>query len=150
NGVISGAGGLIQRGGGITILNGAHTYSCGTTPTTGAIGFGINNAIGTGPLYIAPEVADITGSGEVFASGGPITITNSIQYPSATNNLTLIIGGANNLTFSGPFSLNGNDGSYTYTIRTIQVTNTAVTTFSGVISDLTNGVSAGFGLTMNG
>ncbi|MGO8680431.1 MAG: beta strand repeat-containing protein [Limisphaerales bacterium] len=150
NGVISGAGGLIQRGGGITILNGANTYSGGTTPTTGAIGFGINNAIGTGPLYIAPEVADITGSGEVFASGGPITITNSIQYPSATNNLTLIIGGANNLTFSGLFSLNGNDGLGTNYIRYLQTTNSAVTTFSGVISDVTNSVSEGFGLTITG
>jgi autotransporter-associated beta strand protein len=135
NGVISGAGGIIQRGSGTTILNGANTYSGGTTPTTGAIGFGTGAAIGTGPLYLAPEVGDITGSGEVFASGGPITITNSIQYPSATNNLTLTIGGANNLTFSGPFTLNGNDGLGTNNIRTIQITNTGLTTISGVISD---------------
>lgn len=135
NGIISGAGALIQRGSGTTILNGANTYSGGTTPSTGAIGFGTGAAIGTGPLYLAPEVPNLTGSGEVFASGGPITITNSIQYPSATNNLTLIVGGANNLTFSGPFTLNGNDGLGTNNIRTIQITNTGLTTISGVISD---------------
>ena len=150
NGVISGSGGLIQRGAGNTILNGANTYTGGTRPSAGAIGFGIDNAIGTGPLWIAPEDGDITGSGAVFAFGGARTITNSIQYPSGTNNLTLVLGGTNNLTFSGPFTLNGNDGSNTYTIRPLQVTNTAQTTFSGVISDLTNGVSAVCGLTITG
>jgi autotransporter-associated beta strand protein len=157
NGVISGAGGLIQRGGGSTILNNTNTYSGGTIPSAGNIGFGIDTVgtvtsgpIGTGPLYLDPEVPNLSGSGTVFASGGAHTIANPIQYHSATNNLTLVIGGANNLTFSGPFTLNGNDGLGANNIRTIQVTNTALTTFSGVISDVTNSVSAGFGLTITG
>ena len=150
NGVISGSGGLIQRGTGNTILNGANTYSGGTRPSAGAIGFGIDNAIGTGPLWIAPEDGDTTGSGAVFAFGGAHTITNSIQYPSATNNLTLVLGGTNDLTFSGPFTLNGNDGLGTNTSRTLQVTNTGLTTLSGVISDSTNGVSAVYGFIKTG
>jgi autotransporter-associated beta strand protein len=163
NGVISGTGALIQRAGGTTFLNGPNTYSGGTTPTTGSIGFGIDSfptvgtvvsgPIGTGPLYIAPEVNTANGSGTVFASGGSRTIANLIQYPSGTNNQILVIGGTNALTFSGAFTLNGNDLiiSNGLTTRIVQVNNTnALTTFTGVISDLTNGVSAGYGFVMTG
>ncbi len=153
NGVISGNGGLVQRANGMTILNGANTYAGGTTPTTGAIGLGSDSVgnvtsgpIGTGPLFLAPELPNTTGNGQVFASGGARTIANPVQYPSATNNLTLIIGGTNNLTFTGSFTLNGNDSVGNQTNRIIQVTNTALTTFSGVISD--NG--QGFGLLKTG
>jgi autotransporter-associated beta strand protein len=151
NGIISGNGGLVQRGSGTTILNGQNTYTGGTTPTVGIIAFGTNTVgsvtsgpIGTGPLFLAPEVPNATGGGQVMAWGGARTIANPIQYPSATNNLTLIIGGTNALTFTGPITLNGDDGTSTYTNRTFQVTNTALTTFSGVIS------GTGFGLIKTG
>ena len=159
NGTISGNGGLIQRDNGTTILNGANTYAGGTTPSTGVIAFGLDTVgtvtsgpIGTGPLFLAPEAPNATGSGQVMAWGGARTIANPIQYPSSTNNQTLIIGGTNALNFTGPITLNGNDwpNTNTYTIRIFQVTNTALTTFSGVISDLTNGVSAGLGLVKSG
>lgn len=154
NGIISGNGGFIARDKGTTIFNGANTYSGGTTPTVGQIGFGIDTVgttpdsgpIGTGPLNLAPEAPNTTGSGQVYASGGARTIANPIQYPSGTNNLTLIIGGTNNLTFTGPFALNGQDGLGTLTARILQVTNLGLTTFSGVISD----GGTGFGLTKTG
>jgi autotransporter-associated beta strand protein len=153
NGIISGNGGLIQRANGTTILNGANTYTGGTTPTTGAIGFGTDTVggvtagpIGTGPLFLSPELPNLTGSGTVFASGGSRTIANPLQYPSATNNFTLIVGGANDLTFSGPYTLNGNDGLGAPTNRTIRVTNLSLTTISGVISD----GGLGFGLIKTG
>ena len=149
NGVISGNGSIWQRGSASTILNGANTYSNGTYATTGGIGLGINSTptvgtvtsgpIGTGPLYISPEAGSASGSGTVFASGGPITIANALQYP--TNNQILIIGGTNALTFTGPYKLNGNDGLVTN--RTFQVNNTnAPTAISGVISD--GGTGCGF------
>ena len=151
NGIISGNGGLAQRGSGTTILNGANTYSGGTTPTVGTIAFGIDTVgavssgpIGTGPLFLSPEVPNATGSGQVMAWNGTRIISNPIQYPSATNNLTLIIGGTNALTFTGPITLNGNDGNGTFTNRTFQVTNTVLTTFSGVVG------GTGFGLTKTG
>ena len=141
NGTISGLGGIIQRGNGTTILNGQNTYSGGTTPTTGAIGFGSDSVgavtsgpIGTGPLLVAPEVANTTGSGTVFAFGGARSIANPVQYPSGTNNQTLIVGGTNALTFTGAVTLNGTDGSTTFTNRIWQITNTALTTLSGVVS----------------
>jgi autotransporter-associated beta strand protein len=151
NGIISGNGGLVQRGSGTTILNGQNTYTGGTTPTAGSIAFGTNTIgtvtsgpIGAGPLFVAPEVPSATGKGQVMAWGGARTIANPIQYPSATNNQTLIIGGTNALTFTGPITLNGDDGTSTYTNRTFQVTNTALTTFTGVVS------GTGFGLIKTG
>jgi hypothetical protein len=49
----------------------------------------------------------------------------------------LEIGGSDSLTLSGLFTLNGNDGltTNTFTSRNVEVTNTALTTISGVISD---------------
>ena len=142
NGVISGNGGLVQRDSGMTILNGQNTYAGGTTPTTGIIAFGTDSIgavtsgpIGTGPLFVVPEVPNATGSGQVIAWGGARTIANPIQYPSATNNQTLIIGGTNALTFTGSVSLNGLDGIGSLSNRVFQVTNTALTTFAGVVSD---------------
>ncbi len=158
NGVISGAGSFMQKGA-IAYLNGASTYSGGTTPATGYIGLGtsttvdgggtvLSGPIGTGPLSLFPDsTTSTTGSGGLLAFGGPRTIANPIQYQSGTNNLTLIIGGTNALTFSGPITLNGNDGLGGPVNRIFQVTNTALTTFSGDISDLG---SAGFGLTKTG
>ena len=150
NGVISGNGGLVQRGG-TTILAGANTYSGGTVPTTGTIGFGcdtIGNVtsgpIGTGALLLSPEQPSTTGSGTVLAYDGARTIANPLQYPSATNNLTLIIGGTNQLTFSGSIALQGQDGLGTQTNRIFQVANTAPTIFSGVVS------GSGFGFTKTG
>jgi hypothetical protein len=160
NGVISGPGAMIHRGT-ITYFNGANTYSGGMNLAAGVIGLGIDSSpttgtvvsgpIGTGPLLMTEDSSSsTTGSGEVFASGGARTIANSIQFPNGTNNLTLIIGGANNLTLSGAFTLNGNDGRTTNTItaRTLQVTNTGLTTISGVISD--GGLAYGLVVTGNG
>ncbi len=146
NGVISGDGGLITRGGGNTILNAANTYAGGTTPTAGQIGIGNNAALGAGPLNLAPEIPNATGSGAIFASGGARTVANVIQYPSGTNNQTLIINGANDLTFTSPINLAGVDGLGTPTNRTFTVNNTGATTFAGAIGD----ASTGLGMVKNG
>jgi fibronectin-binding autotransporter adhesin len=154
NGVISGTGGVIQRGNGTAVFSGQNTYTGGTVPSTGTIGFGADSTptsgtvtsgpIGTGALLLAPELPNVTGSGTVLAWGGARTIANPIQYPSATNNQTLIVGGTNAITFSGPFTLNGNDATGTQTNRIIQVNNTALSTISGTIS------GPGFDLTKTG
>jgi autotransporter-associated beta strand protein len=155
NGVISGLGMLIQRGAGTTILNGPSTYSGGTTPTAGVLAFGRDTVgtvdsgpIGTGPLLLAPEAPNLTGAGNVQAFGGARTIANPIQYQSGTNNYTLQVSGSNAMTFSGPVSLNGNDGLGSATNRFFQIANTALTTLSGVISD--GGLGYGFVKTGNG
>jgi autotransporter-associated beta strand protein len=156
NGVISGPGGIIQRGSGVAVFSGQNTYSGGTIPSNGSIGFGADSTptvgtvtsgpIGTSPLFIIPELPNTTGSGAILAWGGARTIANPLQYPSATNNQTLVLGGTNALTLSGPFTLNGNDATGTLTNRILQGDNTNVTTFSGVISD----GGLGFGIIKTG
>jgi autotransporter-associated beta strand protein len=155
NGVISGSGILIQRGAGTTILNGANTYSGGTTPTAGVLAFGRDTVgsvdsgpIGVGPLLLAPEPPNLTGAGNVQAFGGARTIANAIQYQSGTNNYTLQVSGSNAMTFSGPVTLNGNDSLGTATNRFFQMANTALTTLSGVVSD--GGLGYGIVKTGNG
>ena len=150
NGVISGAGAFLQKNS-VSYLNGANTYSAGTIPAAGAIGLGIDTTgspgsvssgpIGTGPLSLVNDsTTTLGGSGMLFAFGGARSIGNQVQYPSASNNLTLVIGGTNHLTFTGPFALNGQDGLGAGTNRTIQVTNTGLTTISGAIGDSGLGV----------
>ncbi len=158
NGVISGTGAFMEKGT-TTYFNGDNTYSGGTTPAAGVIALGLDSTgpadgvtsgpIGTGPLFLAVDsTTSLTGSGMVLASGGSRTLGNSIQYPSGTNNLSLAVGGNNNLTFTGSFTLQGNDGGGAGTNRTVQVTNTALTTFAGVISD--GGLGLGLIKTGNG
>lgn len=166
NGVISGNGGIIQRGSGTTILNGANTFAGGTSLTTGSVGVGNNAALGTGVVNIAPEVGSSASSGTIFASGGARTIANTLQYPSGTNNQTLVIGGSNNITFTAAFNLGGVDATGNPGTRTLRTDNTSATTFSGVISDNSgnnigitkigtgslylNGINTYGGLTTNG
>jgi autotransporter-associated beta strand protein len=160
NGVISGSGAFMQKGA-LSLLNGANTFAGGTLLASGAIGLGADSTgpagapttspLGTGPLLLTVDsTTGTTGTGWLFASGGPHTIGNPIQYPTGTNNLTLAIGGTNDLTFTGPFTLNGNDNvtSASITARTVQVTNTGLTTLSGVISD--GGLNYGLIKTGNG
>lgn len=157
NGVISGVGALLQRGGGTTYLNGDNTYSGGTTNTNGRLSFGTNSTssggsvvsgpLGTGPLVLANEVPGTGGAGAVEASGGLRTVENPIFYP-ITNAFTFIIGGSNNLTLSGPFSLHGSSDGFGGVNRTIQVDNTAASVLSGIISD--NGLACGLTKTGSG
>jgi hypothetical protein len=100
---------------------------------------------------LAPDsTTSTTGTGEIFANSNSITIGNPIQYVSGTNNLSLEVGGSTNLTLAGPFTLYGNDHSVmtNYPARTLQVTNTGLTTITGVISD--GGSNYGFNLTGSG
>ena len=164
NGLISGSGAVMEKGAD-TYLNGANTFSGGTYLANGAgpIGLGIDSTgpagaptsspLGTSPLFlIIDSTSATTGTGWLLSSGGAHTVGNAIQFPTGTNNLTLGIGGANNLTLTGPFTLNGNDliTSSSFMVRILQVTNQGATTFAGVISDNTNGVSAGYGLLKTG
>jgi uncharacterized repeat protein (TIGR01451 family) len=145
NGVISGLGGFLQKSS-TAILNNQNTYSGNTIPAAGAIGFGVDSVgsptitsgpIGTSALLLMNDsTTTFNSTASVFASGGAHTVANPIQYRSGTNNLMLILGGTNDLTLSGAFSLQGNDGGGAGgTNRTIQVTNMASSTLSGVISD---------------
>ena len=157
NGVISGTKGrLVPRGNGNLILNAANTFNDsfvsanGNGPSgysvllsSGNVGVGADSVssspptidsspLGTGNLGI--QVGSEGGTCSLFASGGAHTVGNEIIYTSATNTVTLVISGSNNLTLSGAFQLNGTDNTGG-TNRTLQVNNTGLTTISGVIGD---------------
>jgi hypothetical protein len=147
NGSISGPGKFMEKGT-TTFLNGANTYSGGTTPAQGAMGLGVSS-VGTwptltsGPLGIGAITLNVdsgsslTANGWIFATVPNLTLGNAIQNVSGTNNCTLDIGGSNNITLSGPFTLYGNDHSVmtAFPTRSLQVTNQGLTTITGQIQD---------------
>lgn len=159
NGVISGPGAFMQKGV-TTTFNGNNTYSGGTYPAQGATGIGVSSAIvggipigglGTGPILLGPDsTTSTTGNGFIFATVPNIVVSNAVQYVSGTNNLTLDIGGSQNISMNGPFTLSGNDHTImtAFPTRTLNVTNTALTTMVGVIGD--NGSNYAFNLTGSG
>jgi hypothetical protein len=160
NGWISGPGGFIQKGI-TTYLNDTNTFTGGAIPAQGAIGLGTSSTgpagaptsgpIGTGPLLLFVDSSSSTaGNGFIFAAVNNIILGNPIEYSSGTNNQTLDIGGTNNITLSGPFTLYGNDHSSmtNYPTRSLEVTNTGLTTLTGVISD--GGSNYAFNLTGSG
>ncbi len=143
NAEISGEAGFISRGNGTCYLNASNSYAGGSTFTAGTVGLGHDNALGSGPINLTLEngaAAGNTGTGTIFASGGARTITNLVQYPSGTNNATLVIGGTNNLTLTSDINLAGVDMQGTPVARTFSANNTAATTFSGNISDGAAGI----------
>jgi autotransporter-associated beta strand protein len=165
NGIISGYGGrFVARGNGNAIFNAANTFNDSSVQANGAgpsgysvlmssgnVGVGADSSLdfsavapgtgssplGTGNLGI--NVGTEGGACSLFASGGAHTVANHVVYTSTTNTVTLILGGNNNLTLAGEFSLSGGQltgANDTFgTNRTLQVTNTALTVLSGVIDD---------------
>jgi autotransporter-associated beta strand protein len=116
---------LTKNGSGLLVLSGANTYSGGTVLTAGTLGVGVVNALGTGTLTLR--------GGTIVAQGGAMTLANAVVLGG---NVTF--GGSNDLIFTGAVTLTGN--------RTLTVTNTGMTTFTGAI-----GQSGGhYGLTKSG
>jgi hypothetical protein len=161
NGILSGNGAFYNDGKGLVVLNGQNTYSGGSVLAEATTGVGVSSVVnsgtiisgplGTGPLDLVPDSSSLTASAVIWATVNNINVANPLVYPSGTNNYELEVGGTNNITFSGAFTLNGNDGniSATFPNRMLQVTNIGITTFSGVISD--GGLGGNdYGLTVNG
>ena len=157
NGVISGNGGrFVPRAAGNVIFNnGGNTFNDSTVQANGSgpsgysvllssgnVGVGADSIPTSGTLTSSPlgtgslgiQVGAEGGTCSLFASGGAHTVANPVIYTSATNTVTLVISGSNNLTLSGAFTLSGKDNSGG-TNRTMQVNNTGLTTLSGVIGD---------------
>lgn len=113
---LAGSTGFTKTGSGTLTLSGNNTYTGGTTLSAGGLALGSDTALGTGALTIGT-------TGTISATGGSRSLSNSI-----TANSDFTIGGAQDLTLSGAFSLGGGD-------RTITVDNSGTTTLSGVVSN---------------
>ena len=119
NGVISGTGAISDIGYSYATFNGANTYSGGTIlgGTSASTYFaGTDTAFGTGTIYIN-STSTIAGVGTTAR-----TLANDLLLNSTGG-----FSGAAPLTLTGAVNLNG--------ARTLTVSNTALTTFTGVVSN---------------
>ena len=133
DGQVSGSGSYVRtasaaNNAGTTVFNAANTYSGGTTLNRGFIGIGNNAALGTGGLAIAAN----TDAKGLLASGGARVVSNSVDFGAATASTTEIAG-SNSLELSGSMNLGAAE-------RTLVVSNSADTIFSGVISGSGGGI----------
>ena len=129
NGVVSGAGGLTDESAGTyTDLNAANTFSGGTNIYAGKYVVGIDStvdangnttsgAFGTGTIYFS-------NTGSILSAG---TSAHTVTNPIVMGYSTATFGGSGALTFTGSVNLDG--------AKTLAVTNTAGTTFTGNVSN---------------
>jgi autotransporter-associated beta strand protein len=143
NGVISSTNSLTANysvtGASTINITGTNTYTgasnlAGASVVAGSSIFGIgnNSAFSTGTLNVATNNVSLT------ATGAARTLANNTTWAGSA-----IVGGSNDLTFSGTFTSSGAAG------RAIIVNNAGLTTLSGNVFLATDNVVAG-GLTVNG
>lgn len=164
NGVISGSGGLAAGGAGTLTLNGANTYTGGTTVDAGTLAVGDAahpsasvrgdvqvNAAGTlrGHGSIA---GDVNSTGTVWPGGSIGTLTiggNYTQSPSGTLQMEVSPMAASQLKVGGTASLAGTlsllyaPGTYTTKTYTLVSANAVNGTFSTVEGNVPAGVTQG-------
>ena len=116
NGTISGPGGLQGYSGANVTLNGNNTFTGGVNALGDTFLLGTDSAFGTGTVY-ASSASTFEGSG---------TPARTVANNFVTLNTPTFAGTAA-LNLTGSFNLDG--------ARTIAVSNTASTTFSGVVSN---------------
>ncbi|GAB5559415.1 MAG: hypothetical protein SynsKO_10620 [Synoicihabitans sp.] len=116
SGILDSPGSIIKSSTGTLTLSGNNTYSGGTTLSGGTLVIGHDNALGSGTLTFD--------GGQVRGDGTAHTLSNTL---AASDDVK--VGGSSALTFSGGFDLE--DAAP----RTFNISNSADTTFSGVISN---------------
>ncbi len=96
NGVISGPGSVQQIGGGVLTLTNSNPYSGGTEISLGVLAISNSNALGTGSVTLddGAELRAIyppsgTALPTPFVGGASVTLNNTVQFASGTNNATL-------------------------------------------------------------
>ena len=151
SGLISGAGKFYRASltpglGGSAILTAQNTFTFGTYVSGGFLGLGadstssggevVSGPVGTGTLeFDDSTVGGLAGVG-LFAAGGPHVIANRVLLNGVTNTAFI---GTNYLELAGPFDVGGIP-------KTLTVSNTALTTISGSITNTANLTIAGPGV----
>ena len=136
-GVISGQGKLYKNiegsspGGNLIISNSANTYTGGTELRAGYIGLGADNPLGTGNVVFGFDFNPLG----LYAVDAARTLTNDIvadasstSASTASGSTNLTFKGSQNLTLAGRILIATN-------IQFFTVNNSALTTFSGSISN---------------
>ena len=143
SGVFSGTGAMTFNGSGTTYMNGANTYSGGTTVSSGTLSVGSSELYNTARLAGDVTVdsgatlaghggvgGNVTNSGTVKPGGsiGTLTVSGNYVQSAAANLTTTINPSANSLlavagsaTLDGSFTIDAESGTYTkkkYTILT--------------------------------
>ena len=128
SGIISGLGSLIKNGAGTLTLSGSNTFSGGITLNSGTLALGNASALGnTGNIVsINGGMVDVALNSAVTTTVGTLLVNNDFATTSS--------GGASGAwTAAAPVTLGNN--------VTLTANAAGGTTFSGVISDGTNGYS---------
>ena len=120
NGVISGNGGLIEGGATAIVLSGNNTFTGGVEMSFSNWLVGSDSAFGSGTIKTFSGTTVPT----IIAFGGPRVVPNDAVSATSTG-LFWIVGGSNDLTFTGNINLAGN--------LSHNITNTGVTTYAGVL-----------------
>ena len=126
----------------IWALNGANTYTGGTTLTLGTLEIGNNSALGTGALTYA--------GGTISAVGAPVSISNNI---TASTGGAVVFGGTSNLTVTGTTTLEGGTDGITDNnvgVLTLGAVNLSPTTGSPTAATTTLTLGSGASLILNG
>ncbi len=123
NGDITGGGGPLTNGtaaAGNIVFNGNNTFAGGAEVGGGTWVLGSDSALGSGMIKMVALAPIPT----FIASGGPRTVPNEF-VSFGTTGTYWIIAGSNDITFNGSINLSG---SFSHNI-----TNTALTTYAGVV-----------------
>ena len=96
--VISGTGGVVQGGPGVTTFTAKNTYSGGTTVGAGTLVLTNANAAGTGAVTI--------GDGAELRGSGTVVITNAINFAPSTTNAFISAAMGGTFTISQPNTAN--------------------------------------------
>lgn len=143
SGLISGPGRVSRNvstsnpGGNSVISNPLNSYTGGTEIRGGFIGLGADNPLGTGKITIGSDPNALG----IYASGAARLLTNAIIVdPALTAQTNFQVRGSQDITLAGSFTITNT--------MFLSVSNSALTTFSGVISNSgpTGGIAKlGFG-----
>ena len=130
--VISGTGSIRKTSTGRVILLGDNTYSGGVSNNAGYIALGLDSTGSPGAPASGP-----LGTGTIYVAGGGFQAYGNARTVHNNSVLTgnLNIGGTNDLTFTGTFTLGTN-------ARTITVTNGVTSIQGNVSSDVLSGALA--------